>query len=133
MALQWLSRDSIILAGSGIIANKKLAEKVGFQSYETFKSAYKEWIDEALENDSHTRQSEWSESIAVGSKKFTFGIKEMLGIRAKGRTPMKSNGGGYQLRESMPYHDNIDNHRYCQENIGIQNGYFWESFKNVMG
>ena len=117
----------------GIIAYKKLAEKAGFQSYETFKSAHKEWVNEALENGGNKRQSEWSESIAIGSKKFTFGIKEILGIRAKGRTAIKRNGGGYQLREPMPYYDDSDNLAHCQENIGIQNGYFWESSENAMG
>ena len=57
----------------------------------------------------------------------------MLGIRAKGRTAIKGNGGGYQLREPMPYYDDSDNLAHCQESIGIQNGYFWEPSENAMG
>ncbi|MBW2164860.1 MAG: hypothetical protein JRG74_01805 [Deltaproteobacteria bacterium] len=32
----------------------------------------------------YVRESKWSQSIAVGSKSFVEGIKEKLGIRAKG-------------------------------------------------
>jgi putative transposase len=114
-----------------IIARKKLSEKAGFQSYETFKMAHREWINETLKNGG-IRESEWSESIAVGSKIFTDFIKEKLGIRAKGRASRGRDTGGYQLRESIPCYRESDNMTYHRESLGDQNWYFWESFENAI-
>jgi REP-associated tyrosine transposase len=51
----------------------------------------------------YVRESKWSQSIAVGSKSFVEGIKEKLGIRAKGRK-VEESGGLYHLREAqLPY------------------------------
>jgi putative transposase len=41
--------------------------------------------NEILKTKNYVRESKWSQSIAVGSKSFVEGIKEKLGIRAKGR------------------------------------------------
>jgi putative transposase len=43
------------------------------------------WVEEILKTKNYVRESKWSQSIAVGSKSFVEGIKEKLGIRAKGR------------------------------------------------
>ena len=85
-----------------IIDYQKLAEKAGFQSYEKFKKAHEEWVDQALSNDQSVRQSEWSESLAVGSERYINWIKEKLGVRAIGRSPVADDGDGYQLRDPMP-------------------------------
>lgn len=37
-------------------------------------------VKEALANDRNCRQSEWAESVAVGSEAFNLGIKERLGV-----------------------------------------------------
>ena len=47
--------------------------------------AFWEWVEEILKTKNYVRESKWSQSIAVGSKSFVEGIKEKLGIRAKGR------------------------------------------------
>lgn len=79
-----------------VIAYQKLVEKAGFQSYETFKKAHKEWLEEALRDNRPVRQGEWTESIAVGSERYTAKIQEKLGIRAKGRTIMASRDDVFQ-------------------------------------
>ncbi|WP_084456917.1 transposase [Desulfogranum mediterraneum] len=119
--------------GGGIIAHEKLAAFTGFQSYETFKSAHNAWVNEALENGDNARQSEWSESIGVGSKTFTLWIKEKLGIRAKGRSVMKSKGDGYHLREPTPCYNNNDDYLSYQESLKFQNCYFWELYEDATG
>jgi hypothetical protein len=43
------------------------------------------WVEEILKTKNYVRESKWSQSIAVGSKSFVEGIKEKLGILAKGR------------------------------------------------
>jgi putative transposase len=93
--------------------------------------AHSEWINETLKNGG-IRESEWSESIAVGSKTFTDLIKEKLGIRAKGRASRGSNGGGYQLRELVPCYSENDNMTYHRESLGDQNWFFGESFENTI-
>jgi hypothetical protein len=48
---------------------------------------------------------EWTESIAVGGEAFVRGIKERLGIRAKGRKVVRGESR-FELREiSAPYVD----------------------------
>ena len=70
---------------------------------EELQESRKHWIEEALESKSHSRESKWTESIAVGSKRFAEATQERLGIRAKGRKVF-SNNGAYELREpATPY------------------------------
>lgn len=111
-----------------IISYKKLAEKAGFKSYEAFSKVHKEWVNEALSNANgfKRRQSEWTESIAVGSETFTLWIKERLVSRAKGRTNIESSGDTYQLRKSKPVY--IDDFYPQKEPIGDKNSYLWETY-----
>ncbi|MFP3984335.1 MAG: transposase [Desulfurivibrionaceae bacterium] len=116
----------------GVISYRKLAEKAGFHSYETFKKAHADWVNEAIENNHPlTRQQEWAESIAVGSENFTAGMKEKLGIRAKGRTITGTNDDSYQLREaSQLYADGFD---HKMVHIGPQNGFSWKTCHDISG
>jgi hypothetical protein len=80
------------------------------------------WVEEILKTKNYVRESKWSQSIAVGSKSFVEGIKEKLGIRAKGRKVGES-GGSYHLREEqVPY-----NSDFTPENSDLRakNTYFW--------
>lgn len=112
-----------------VIAYQKLAEKAGLQSYETFKKAHKEWLDEALRDNRLARQREWTESIAVGNERFTATIKETLGIRAKGRTITASRDDAYQLRE--PASDYSDDFTLEKEHIGGQNSHLWDIYHDI--
>ena len=112
-----------------IIANEKLAEKAGFQSYAMFKKAHDEWVNESLSNSGNTRQRKWTESIAVGSEPFTRWIKEQLGIRAKGRTIIEGIDGVCQLRESAPSY--IDDFAPEKEHIGAENTYYFDTNPNI--
>jgi hypothetical protein len=38
------------------------------------------WVEEILKTKNYVRESQWSQSIAVGSKSFVEGIKEKLGL-----------------------------------------------------
>ena len=110
-----------------VIAYEKLAEKAGFQSYERFKKAHEEWVNGTLASDYNSRQSEWTESIAVGSEPFTRWIKEKLGFLAKGRKVIEitGNSGVCQLREMESGY--IDDFDPKMEHIGAQNAYFWNT------
>ncbi|OKY76637.1 MAG: hypothetical protein BM485_00700, partial [Desulfobulbaceae bacterium DB1] len=110
---------------SVLIAYQKLADLAGFATYDAFRKTHKELIDEALTHAGtfRQRQSQWTESIAVGSRSFTEMIKEKLGILAKGRKILE-NETGFQLRESMgTYIANFDGKK---DDIGAQNAYYWD-------
>jgi putative transposase len=56
-------------------------------------------IEESLINKDIARQTQWTESVAVGSKSFMEKIKEKMGIKAKGRQIIKANDDeAFQLR-----------------------------------
>lgn len=112
-----------------LIAYDHLAEKAGFKTYEEFRVTHEGWVKEALANNRNDRQSEWTESIAVGSEGFNLGIKEILGVRALGRKVMNCSESSSQLREPIA--------RYLNENdtemadIGPKNRYFWDIFPTI--
>jgi putative transposase len=51
-----------------------------------------------LDKTEKNREEEWTHSIAVGSQPFVERVKNLLGIRAKGREVIEG-AKGYQLRE----------------------------------
>ena len=70
------------------------------------------------------RESRWTESVAIGSQKFVETTKEKLGIKAKGRQVVGTNGT-YELREpGAPYSSNFDG-----ENgpLSVENTYSWDN------
>jgi hypothetical protein len=82
-------------------------------------------MEEYLGDGNNNRDDKWTKSIAVGSKGFVEYIKSALSALAKGRES-KEAGDSYQLREpSAPYgeHFGVEN-----EDIGLQNAYFWNKY-----
>lgn len=64
-------------------------------------------VEEILKTKNYVRESKWSQSIAVVSKSFVEGLKEKLGIRAKGRK-VRESGGLYHLSEAqVPYNSDF--------------------------
>lgn len=107
-----------------LIAYQKLAELTGFATYDAFRKAHKELVSESLANGNNFRQTQWTESIAVGSKNFIKTIKEKMGILAKGQKILE-NDGGFQLREEMgTYYAVLDSKK---EDTGAKNAYVWNA------
>lgn len=79
-------------------------------------------FEEALGTNNQTRDSKWTESVAVGSKAFIEATKKRLGIRAKGRKIFESNKG-YELREpAVSYGSNFT----CEHGLlRLQNTHYW--------
>jgi putative transposase len=80
-------------------------------------------VEEELAAGDQSRDSKWTESIAVGSKVFIEATIERLGIRAKGRKIVGSERS-YELHEpEVPYGANL-----APENgpLRLQNTYFWD-------
>jgi putative transposase len=82
-----------------LIDDRCLMDLLGIPSRDVLQKAHKSWVEEALRVDRIVRDSKWSESIAVGGKGFVAMVKKQLGLRAKGRKLMESEGE-CQLRET---------------------------------
>ena len=78
----------------------------GFKNYDAFASAHHKWVQAALEEIDNTRQSHWTESVAVGSKPFIQGIKNAMGVMAKGRL-VQPTEGAFELREAQSAYNAI--------------------------
>ncbi|MFO7644963.1 MAG: transposase [Desulfosarcina sp.] len=89
-----------------IIACERLRELAGFQDYESFASAHRQWVQAALEDIDAKRASRWTESIAVGSSPFIERIKNTMGAMAKGRS-IQSAEGAFELREAQSAYNSI--------------------------
>lgn len=106
-----------------LIAYQKLAKLAGFNDYDAFRETHKELVDQSLATGNNSRQSQWTESIAVGSKKFIETTKEKLGILARGRK-LFENDEGFHLREEAGTY--IANYDVKNDNIEAKNTYIWE-------
>ena len=105
-----------------LIDYERLQDLFGIESYEKLREIHKGWLEEYLGDGLQTRQDEWTDSIAVGSKTFIEKVKAQLGIRAKGRGVIE-NGGGYQLRdEAVPYKALFE---VKKDDLGPENTFIW--------
>jgi putative transposase len=100
-----------------------LMDLLGISSIDMLQRAHRGWVEENLRAEGRTRESKWSESIAVGSKGFVASIKKQLGIRAKGQKIMGS-AGECQLRETQYPYSAIS---VGEKNLlSSENEHFWE-------
>jgi len=65
-----------------IVDRAALAEVLGLEQVEQLAAVHAEWIAEALRGREQRRVSEWSESLAVGSRDFVERVGAELGVRA---------------------------------------------------
>jgi len=106
-----------------IINYERLAELLGIESLDILKEVHRKWIQESLQKDKMIRDEKWSQSIAVGNKKYVETIKDQLGIRAIHREIHES-GSSFELREDQtPYTPDFDTEigRLSQKNT-----YLWD-------
>jgi REP-associated tyrosine transposase len=109
-----------------IIAYGLLQHLLGFDDYDHLKAAHKAWVIQALKEGAGARQSQWSESIAVGSEAFVEQTKARLGVRAAGRKIKKAEDQ-FELRESA-FSYKVD---FGAKNVDIdaKNSYFGNVFQ----
>ena len=108
-----------------LIAYEKLASLAGHQTYESFRQSHKDSVEISLSEDSHDRQSHWTQSIAVGTERFVEDIKSMLGRKAIGRRVRKITSG-FELREETNFYNAI--FKPEKSDIDPDNTYKWASF-----
>ncbi len=108
-----------------IIDRGRLMSLVGILDSDELIAAQRGWVEDALSVGEFSRESMWTETIAVGSRRFVEGVGEKLGVRAAGREVLGANGS-YELRESeAAYSCNFDT-----ENgpLSLENAYFWDDY-----
>jgi len=105
-----------------LINYKKLAELTGFDDYELFLSAHKELVEDFLSNGNNFRKTQWTESIAVGSKDFLEEVKNELGLKVGGRRIVETEGT-LQLREESRFYKHLFEDK--KADIGPENVFFW--------
>jgi len=108
-----------------IIAYELLQQLLGFDSYDQLKAAHKVWVTQALKAGTGVRESQWSDSIAVGSKEFVDETKARLGIRAAGRK-IHETGEQFELKEAaLSFNANFGSKNTI---IDAKNTYFWNVY-----
>jgi putative transposase len=81
-----------------LIDYERLIHLFGIGTYNRLRNRHWQWVNKYLEKTEKIREGEWTRSIAVGGQPFVENVKELLGVRAKGREVIKGTEG-YQLRE----------------------------------
>ena len=83
----------------GVIDHQELQRLCGIPDPERFKEEYRQWVGAALTGGSFEREGSWTESLAVGHRKFIEEVKVHLGIKAIGRKIREQGGTLLTLRE----------------------------------
>ena len=76
----------------GIINRRMLVDYFSMRDENRFREEHSSWITVELKNNALTRNSDWSEAIAVGDKPFLKNIQEKLTSRAQKRSIVENNG-----------------------------------------
>jgi putative transposase len=106
-----------------LVAYERLSELAGFETYDEFRSCHERWLEASLK-DGHGRQSQWTQSVAVGSVEFVERTKAQLGARGKGRKVFKAEDA-FHLRE--PTASYISHFGPKNTDIRAENTHFWNT------
>jgi putative transposase len=79
---------------------------LGLSCHDEVRSCYRQWVEHYLANMQTSRQEEWTQSIAVGSRTFVERVRDLLGFRAKGRK-VTDDAQGCQLREPSAFYGGL--------------------------
>ena len=108
-----------------VIDRKRLMELVGIGVSDELGRRYEGWVDDILRSSESTRESKWTESVAVGNMQFIGRVRGELGMRAAGRDIIKS-GAGYELKESgVSYSCDF---RAKKGTLSSENTHFWDFY-----
>jgi hypothetical protein len=85
--------------GGALVIDREARKNVlGFD--DVLDESYQKAISDRLQNQFQTRESMWTDSIAVGDEAYIVETKKKLSLMAKGRTPVQY-GDAYMLRETV--------------------------------
>jgi putative transposase len=84
-----------------LIDYEVLCHLSGFDKFDDFQSAHRNWIEAALSDNRTQREECWTQSIAAGSRSYVEALKNQMGGFAIGRQ-IRKNAIGFELREPQP-------------------------------
>lgn len=105
-----------------LIDYEKVRALTGFDTFDAFQTAHRNWIDSAVNVDNTKRKQRWTESIAVGSKTFINDILSQLEFRINGRKIEK--GQTSQIREEIQPYNSLFEAK--NSNIALENTIHWQ-------
>ena len=108
-----------------VIAKKTLMDLCGTVNIEQLKRSHKNWTEEVLSSNNASRDSIWTESIAVGSKTFLEQTKENLGNKAEGRKIL-IHDEHYSLKESHSSYNAVFDTK--KDLLRAENTYPWNNY-----
>jgi hypothetical protein len=79
-------------------------------------------VEESLASRANGRQHQWTESTAVGGKRFVEELKTRIGIKARSRLPEKGDGA-YELREPQSFYGLSSDPQ--NDALRPENAHFW--------
>lgn len=94
----------------------------GFESVESFQTAHRQWVEDALDAGSSRRDERWSTALAVGGSDYLRRLQSALGSRASNRQIVGANGDFSLQEAASPYSAHL-NHR--NPPLRATNTYFW--------
>lgn len=90
-----------------LIDIKGLIELCGLSNKEQLRHEYKQWVEAAINDNGLRRESCWTASIAVGSRRFVEDTKVKLGLKAHGRK-VEEGSDKFVLKEPIvPYNAHL--------------------------
>jgi hypothetical protein len=108
-----------------LIDYQRLIPLLQMKDMEELQASCKTRVEASLTGTNQNRDGKWTESIAVGNKKFIETTKSILGIKAKDLRIIGKERS-YELREPVvSYGGNFTPENGC---LSLQNGYFWADY-----
>jgi putative transposase len=109
----------------GIIDYGRLMELMGVRRLDQLQQACREQIEEALQRKQLERQSQWSESLVVGSPAYVEAVRKQLGARARGRDVVRAETGCQLREEEAAYGVDLEGEK---SRLSLENTRFWKLF-----
>ena len=113
----------------GIIDYQRLITLLQVRDLQGVQETRRHYIEEALGSKNQARESKWSETIAVESKRFVEATKGQLGIKAKGRRVLGEDGS-YELREPAAAYGRDFGPK--NGSLSLENTYSWNVYPEIL-
>ena len=101
-----------------------LSRLAGFDDFQRFQNEHRQWIAAALEQErASSRDTKWTQSIAVGCESFVAEVRRKLGAMSVGRR-VRPSKDGFELKETIdPYNARFEAEKY---DIDANNTWYWD-------
>ena len=107
----------------GLIDLNGLVGLCGLINKDQIRNEYKQWVNDAINNNGYVREPSWTESIAVGNRQFIENTKAKLGLKAHRREVVESSDKFILKEQYAPYNTRFDTEK---DLLGAENMYYWD-------